>query len=109
MASPIHFPSLVPDLIAVPDAVIIPESSKRGAHQIQRINTVLAIVEPILGVDRSRGQRGWIRRQPGGVLFVSKDPEDTIFYPLNHPREGQPRYRWEDMGHGLKLGYLNGD
>ena len=49
------------------------------------MNSILDIAEPMLGVDRSKGDRAYIRRQDDGWLFITKDPEDTIYYPLEHP------------------------
>jgi hypothetical protein len=91
------------------DALILPETLKKGATQIERIDSILAIAEPLLGVDRKAGQRAYIRRQPGGRLFVSKSPEDTLCHPREHPREGQPRYDWETAADGFQYGYLTHD
>lgn len=46
-----------------------------------------------------------VRAQPG-EFFATRDPADTLNYPLGHPKEGKPRYRWEDQGNGVKYGYL---
>jgi hypothetical protein len=89
-----------------PDALLLPETLKAGARQIDRINSVLNIAEPILEVDRGLGERGYIRRQPGGRLFITKDPADTLLYPVGHPREGSERYRWSARPDGIELGYL---
>lgn len=91
----------------IPDALFVPESLKAGARQIDRINSVLDVAEPILRVDRSLGERGYIRRQPGGRLFITKDPADTLLHPAGHPREGQERYRWTARPDGVALGYLD--
>jgi hypothetical protein len=89
-----------------PDALIVPEERKSGSRQIDRINSILDLAEPILEVDRTRGDRGYIRRQPGGTLFITRNPADTLLYPIGHPREGQPRYRWADAGDGIQRGFL---
>ena len=52
------------------------------------------VAEPLLGVDRPSGERAYIRRQPGGRLFVTASPLDTLLFPVGHPREGQSRYHW---------------
>jgi hypothetical protein len=49
-----------------PDALILPEAWKKGETQADRIDSILAIAEPLLQVDRSKGERAYIRRQPGG-------------------------------------------
>ena len=43
----------------------------------------------------ARGERAYIRLQGNGKLFVSKSIFDTIFFPKDHQRDGQPRYRWD--------------
>lgn len=95
----------------IPDALLIPESLKAGARQIDRINSVLDIAEPILAVDRTLGERAYIRRQPGGRLFITKDPADTLLHPVGHPLEGRERYRWSPRAEGdrdgIELGFLS--
>src|SRR5262245_22651183 len=90
----------------VPDALFLRESVKRGRTQIERINSVLDIAEPILGGERAKGERGWIRRQPGGWLFITKDPRGTIYWPLDNPLRGKDRYVWVDGGDGMRRGWL---
>jgi hypothetical protein len=89
-----------------PDALFLRESAKRGRRLIDRINSILEIAEPLLGVDRSQGQRGYIRRQEGGWLFITKDPEDTIYHALSSPLRGRDRYAWVVGADGIKRGYL---
>ena len=93
-----------------PDAVLIPESYKGpGTTQYQRIDSLLEIVEPILRVDRVNGEAAYIRRQPGGECFVTRDPLDTIKHPKSHPEyPGQARYRWDAHPalQGVLVGYL---
>ena len=81
-----------------PDALMMPESLKRGGRSIDRINSVLDVAEPILGIDRAAGQRAYIRRQPGHRLFVTADPADTLKVPSDRPGAGLPCYRWEARG-----------
>jgi hypothetical protein len=89
-----------------PDAVLADEAMKTGSNHVDRINSVLDVVEPILGVDRSKGERAYIRRQPGNQMFITRDPFDTILHPLGHPSEGRERYRWEPVLSGIRKGYL---
>jgi hypothetical protein len=70
-----------------------------------RVASVALIAEPILVVDRSQGERAYIRIQPGGRLFVSKHVHDTILFPKGHPRDGQPRYHWVEEENGVAHGY----
>lgn len=90
----------------VPDALMLPEDRKRGARMVDRIASIADIAEPILQVDRGRGERAYIRLQGNGKLFISKAIVDTICFPKDHAREGQPRYRWELQPDGSELGYL---
>lgn len=91
------------------DALIVPESWKTGGTQLDRIDSVLRVAEPLLGVDRSRGEKAYIRRQPGGRLFITTDPCDTISFPIGHPREGRPRYAWTTSPDGSERGSLVGE
>ena len=51
------------------DAIWLPESIKRGARLIDRIAAVAAVAEPLLEVDRTVGERAYIRKQPHGRLL----------------------------------------
>jgi hypothetical protein len=89
-----------------PNALLLPESLKRGSRQIERINSILDLAEPILGVDRAQGDKAWIRKQPGGMLFITKDPADTLFHVQNTPLAGKARYAWLPAEGGIRRGYL---
>jgi hypothetical protein len=89
-----------------PDALFLPESLKVGPTIFARVDSVCDVAEPLLEVDRAAGERAWIRTQPHGRLFITRDPADTILYPTNHPKSGQPRYRWENREGGVEVGYL---
>ena len=88
------------------DALIVPESWKSGGTQLDRIDSVLRVAEPLLGVDRARGGRAFIRRQPNARLFITADPLDTLSFPVGHPCEGRPRYAWRAMPDGSEGGSL---
>jgi hypothetical protein len=90
----------------LPDALFVPEAMKHGRTWYERMDSILGIAEPLLGVDRSRGDRAYIRRQGDGWLFVSRDPGDTIYFPLNTPLRGRPRYHWLDGADGIRRGHL---
>jgi hypothetical protein len=90
----------------LPDALMIPEAKKTGARMPDRVASVADIAEPLLLVDRSSGERAYIRIQPGGRLFVSKDVHDTILFPKGHRRDGQARYNWVPQENGVEYGYL---
>jgi hypothetical protein len=89
-----------------PDALFLPEAWKKGETQLDRIDSILDIAEPLLEVDRSRREKAYIRRQPNGRLFVTKDPLDILQYPVGHPREGKPRYHWVARPDGSEHGFL---
>jgi hypothetical protein len=92
-----------------PDALLMPRRFAVGAHLIDKINSVLSVAEPILGVDRPSGERGYIHTQPGDMLFISKDPYDKIDHPVGSANAGRPRYRWELRDDGIKFGYIQHD
>jgi hypothetical protein len=89
-----------------PDALFIPERLKQGRTWYERMNSILDIAEPLLGVDRTRGDRAYIRRQGDGWLFVTRDPEDTIYFSLSTPFRGRARYQWLDRADGIRQGHL---
>jgi hypothetical protein len=90
----------------VPDALMLPATLKRGARLADRVDSICAFAEPILGVDRAKGERAWIRQQAHGQLFITRDSADTIHFPRDHCLSGQPRYRWEKQPDGSEWGYL---
>jgi hypothetical protein len=89
-----------------PDALMLPEDRKYGSRMVDRVASIADIAEPFLDVDRDRGDRAYIRLQGNGKLFVSKSIFDTILFPKDHQRDGQPRYRWELQPDGAEFGYL---
>ncbi len=89
-----------------PDALFLPESLKAGSRIFDRVASISAVAEPLLEVDRAKGERAYLRKQPHGRLFITRDPSDSIFFPTTHRRSGQPRYRWEQRPDGIEIGYL---
>lgn len=99
------------------DAVLIPEALKSGRRKSERVRSIAAITEPLLGCDRRKGQKGYMHRtilsvphpddrmKRTNLLFVTKNPNDTMKFPTGHPRHPQDRYRWEKDG-PIQLGYL---
>jgi len=79
---------------------MFPIAWKRGRRMVDRVASIADIAEPLLG------GRAWIREQPHGRLFISPDFADTILFPMDHPRSGQPRYRWVARPDGSEWGYL---
>ena len=91
-----------------PDALFLPVTAQTVSARIfERVAAVCRIAEPLLQVNHAAGERAYIRKQPHGRLFITRDPADTIFFPTGHPRSGAPRYHWERQADGTELGYLN--
>jgi hypothetical protein len=90
----------------VPDALLVPNGYKRGSTMWERMNSILDIAEPLLGVDRERGDRAYIRNQQNEGSFVTRDTRDTLYFPLNTPLRGKPRYTWVNGADGIRRGYL---
>jgi hypothetical protein len=90
------------------DALFVPEALKTGENVIERTISITRISEPLLGVDRVRGERAHIRLPLPGEkrMFVTKGLVDSINFPSNTKRAGQPRYRWLTYRDGIELGYL---
>jgi len=97
---------------ARPDAVLIPSSCKRGSNSREKIHSILDIAEPALGVDKAAGEHAYYRSVPftspdgSSYNLATRDPYDTFLHPTGHPREKQPRYRWEDGEGGIRFGFL---
>lgn len=89
-----------------PDALFLPAGTANGPRIFDRVKAVCKIAEPLLGVDFAAGERAYIRKQPHGRLFITRNPTDTILFPTGHARSGEPRYRWKRQADGSELGYL---
>jgi hypothetical protein len=92
-----------------PDALLLPEALKDGDDVFKRQHSVLRLADRLLEVDRAAGEKPHVRPplKPTTLkLFVTRDPADTINYPIDHCRSGQPRYRWEQRPDGIELGWL---
>lgn len=95
--------------MATPDAVRFERSKKQGVTKYARIDSTATIAERLLGLDRSKGETGHIRAQPGGSEFITGNPTDTLHYPTGHEKEGQgPMYNWVQSTDDpdIYLGYL---
>jgi hypothetical protein len=76
---------------------------------VDRVASIADIAEPLLGADSAKGGAGgraYIRQQGNDWLFITLDPYDTINFPRDHPRAGQPRYAWINQADGSRFGYL---
>jgi len=93
-----------------PDALWIPDRLKRGKRFPDRVRSILAIAEPILGIDRAKGESAQMRLpgpQDRGRCLVTPSAGDTLYFAKTHPRSGEPRYRWDPPdARGIERGYL---
>ncbi|MHB8359799.1 MAG: hypothetical protein ACYDCP_09940 [Thermoplasmataceae archaeon] len=89
-----------------PDALIMPEHLKSGARMSGRVQSITRIAEPLLAVNRDAGERAHIRILKGKKLFVTKSPYCSLYFPIWHDREGEPRYTWVTQPDGIKFGFL---
>jgi hypothetical protein len=83
-----------------PDALFLSAGRKRGPRLADRVGSIADIAEPLLG------GRAYIRQQGNDWLFITLCPGDTINFPTDHPRCGQPRYAWISQPDGSRFGYL---
>lgn len=98
-------PTPAPATPARPDALFIPESFRVGATKYDRADSICTFAEGILGADKLKSQRAYVRRQPGARVFVTLDPDDTIAFPRIGSNRG-PRYAWVKQPNGVEYGYL---
>jgi hypothetical protein len=89
-----------------PDALMLPSTIKRGGRLAERVGSIADVAEPLLGIVRGKGVLAHIRSLQHGRLFVTRDPEDTLYFHGDHPLAGQPRYRWEPQADGVEFGWL---
>lgn len=89
-----------------PDALRMAETAKSGGRIFDRVRSICLIAEPILQVDYAGGERAYICKLQHGRLFITRNPASTVYFPTDHPRSGQQRYRWERQPDGTELGYL---
>jgi hypothetical protein len=89
------------------DALLIPQHFKVGSTQKERIASINRIAYPLLGVDPAAGEWAWIRTQAcEGRIFVTKDGNDSLYFPSQHPLRGQKRYHWIEDANGVLRGYM---
>ena len=86
---------------------MLPPQPGTAGRIFDRVKAVCAIAEPLLEVDYAAGERAYIRKQPHGQLFITRNPADTILHPTGHPRSGSQRYIWDRRPDGIELGFLD--
>jgi hypothetical protein len=83
-----------------PDAIRSPLGFAGPGDSLTRLTRLQAEFAPILGTARV-----YVRHQ-GPEHFITGGPADTLNFPADGPRCGEPRYDWEDRGDGILFGYL---
>ena len=90
-----------------PDALMLRGVLRKGGRGADRVYSIAAIAEPILGLDRRSKERAYIRMQPHNWLFITLNPNDTLLFPHGHFLDGESRYRWVTMEEGIcQFGFL---
>lgn len=89
----------------IPDALLIPAEMKRGRRLGDRLNFVSDIAEPLLGVDRSRGEHAYVRTGKTANMFITKDPNEGLYHATTSHLRGRHRYNWVMGPDGIRRGY----
>ena len=82
------------------DAIKVPLGFARGSTARERLQHLKVIFAPLLGCDTIT-----VFNQ-GEYYFITRDASQTMLFPLDHPRQGQPRYTWQARPDGVTLGTL---
>jgi hypothetical protein len=86
-----------------PDAIRSPLGFAGPGDSFARLSRLHAEFAVIFDVSRI-----YVRHQ-GAEHFITGDPADTLNYPSDGPKSGEPRYEWKDRGDGVHYGYLKAD
>jgi hypothetical protein len=86
-----------------PDAARTPLRYAGEGDSFTRLARLQSEFSGVLGVPKV-----FVRHQ-GTEHFISGRPDDTLKHPSCEARSGEARYRWEDRGDGVLLGYLEPD
>ena len=95
-----------------PDAILFPDTLKRGKSSLDRTTHVQRTLGPILGGNQhtslgaAHGGRVYSRDVGGGFYLATLSADDTLLFPSGHDYARTPRYRWEDQPDGTKHGFL---
>ncbi len=95
-----------------PDALKFPMAKQTKEHDplklLTKMNKTLVRAEKLLGL--APGEKAYIRKQhDGSYYFITRNPHDTMLFPVHSDYEGQPRYTWvpqPDKGEGVMFGFL---
>lgn len=94
----------------IPDIIRFPLDYAKEAEAWDRLNHISNIAEPILQVDKDKGERCrcWTMERPEKYAgaYAIKDKVAQLRYPVGHPKYPQDRYEWHDAEDGIKYGYL---
>jgi hypothetical protein len=83
-----------------PDAIRSPLGFAGAGDAFAKLSKLHTEFAPILQVSRI-----YVRHQ-GSEHFISGDPSDTLYFPSQGLRSGEPRYDWADRGDGVLYGQL---
>jgi hypothetical protein len=83
-----------------PDAVRSPLSHAGTGSSFARLVRLQTEFAELLQTPRV-----FVRLQ-GSEHFTTGRPWDTLYFPGDSPRCGEPRYDWQDRGDGVLLGEL---
>jgi hypothetical protein len=86
-----------------PDAILSPLNVAGSGGSHARLAKLQDTFAPVLETDRIA-----VRLQ-GMEHFITRSPSDTLYFPSQSSRAGEPRYDWKDRGDGVHYGYLRTD
>ncbi len=83
------------------DAVLIRQDKIQGKEESQKSLWINKVFGPVLG-----GPRVHARSVVGGLYLLTIDPLAHLNFHTDHPRSGQSRYTWTEVGDGVSHGVL---
>jgi hypothetical protein len=88
------------------DAVIVPAGYAAASTLYWEMAQLAVEFAPLLGVARLHK-----KSLLDGRDFLPRHLEDTLLYPVGHPREGQARYHWQERESkdGVQYGTLKNE
>jgi hypothetical protein len=102
----------------VPDALLVPARWRQGITSPDRAYSIARLAGPILGLPRG----SWVHMKlqkpvelppgkadakpsvipgatvPGEMIFVTREIEETLYFPVTHPLAGRDRFAWVKHG-----------
>ena len=91
-----------------PDAVTWRKNSAAQlTHEAEE--SAVETAERLLGIGEDSRDLAWVHDQGHYFFATRNDPTGHEFFATGHAREKELRYRWEDQGEGVKVGWLLDD